>query len=157
MTRTRDANGLKYRKLSWRERFKGRFKYKYELVERYSKRILVKMPPGSGERAIGPGGYVELHNLPNPRECLMVLNPGYQCDGCSGPTIDRTVNIRAGFLHDGGYQCSRERLMDFSYVGVIDKLFRAVLIEDGMWVWLARRYFQAVNNDIIHNLCARPK
>ena len=139
-------DGIEYKKLPW----KWRRKYKYELVKDYT--IYV-----SGIEVRGDifTKYIVLKRVAGG--ILMTLKKAYQWDGPSGITFDRKTNMRGGLVHDGGYQCLREGLVNFKYVDVFDKLFEKILIKDGMWKWLARRYFQAVNNDIVHNACARPR
>jgi hypothetical protein len=39
---------------------------------------------------------------------LLKIKEGFPWDGCSGPTIDRKTNTRAGLVHDGLYWLFRE-------------------------------------------------
>jgi len=75
---------------------------------------------------------------------LLFIEIGYAWNGASGPTIDTKSSIRASLVHDALYQLIRMGLLPLSYRAEIDRLFRRILIEDGMWRWRAYMWYRAV-------------
>lgn len=77
---------------------------------------------------------------------ILILRTGYACDGCSGPTMDDSSNIHAGFLHDGLYQLLRLGKLaitkkDFDQIRkMADLSFLDQLKLDGMG-WIRRNYY----------------
>ena len=70
----------------------------------------------------------------------LTIFKNYAWDGASGPTIDSPSSMRASLVHDALYQLMRLGLMDQSQVLPADKLFREMLLKDGMgrfraWYW----------------------
>lgn len=61
---------------------------------------------------------------------VIIIRKGYAWDGCSGPTIDRKTNMRAGLVHDALYQLIRLGHLPASKRSDIDKLFKKILQED---------------------------
>ena len=70
----------------------------------------------------------------------------YRWDGPSGPTKDDKTNLRASLFHDIGYQAMREFLKNLSWWKrfkirrAFDKMFKKILIEDGMG-FIRRQYY----------------
>jgi hypothetical protein len=61
----------------------------------------------------------------------------YAWDGPSGPTIDRSSNMRGSLPHDVLYQMIRENYLPLSCREEADNLLKKCWIEDGMYEWLA--------------------
>ncbi|MBI3150100.1 MAG: hypothetical protein HYZ17_16470 [Betaproteobacteria bacterium] len=72
------------------------------------------------------------------------LRPGYACDGASGPTYDSKSSMRGAFTHDAGYQLIRMGLLPMSLRPAIDRAFRRICKEDGMWSARAALWYHAV-------------
>jgi hypothetical protein len=62
---------------------------------------------------------------------------GYAWDGPSGPTIDRSSNMRGSLPHDVLYQFIREGFLPLTERPRVDALLLKCWKEDGMWPWLA--------------------
>jgi hypothetical protein len=78
-------------------------------------------------------------------EGLMTVLDSYSWDGCSGPSINRKSNHRAGKFHDAGYECIRNGLLDEeTWRPIFDQVFMKLCIEDGMWEWLAEKEYQVL-------------
>jgi len=76
----------------------------------------------------------------------ITARPGYSWDGPSGPTYDRPENMRAALFHDVMYQAINEGKIPRNWKTrrKADKLFKAILKEDGM-NWFSRQmYFYSV-------------
>jgi hypothetical protein len=115
---------MKYRKL------KG---YKYQLLEDYSIQTAFRLDDA-----------VETLFILLMPHGLLRIRYGYSWDGCSGPTWDDTTNMRAGLVHDACYQLIREGYIDKYNKAYADRLFREILIEDGMSSIRASYYYYAV-------------
>lgn len=63
---------------------------------------------------------------------ILVVHPGYACDGPSGPTYDTKTSIRGAFVHDVLYQMIRRGLLSHEWRKPADMIFRNILITDGM-------------------------
>ncbi len=64
----------------------------------------------------------------------------YAWDGASGPTRDSSCSMRASLVHDAFYQLMRMGIVSQDQVVPVDKLFRKILLKDGMgsfraWYW----------------------
>ena len=75
---------------------------------------------------------------------FLLVKAHYAWDGPSGPTFDRSENMRASLFHDALCQLIGEGLLDKKYREYADKLFRQHCLEDGMKPWVAWCYYQAV-------------
>lgn len=60
----------------------------------------------------------------------IIIKKPYAWDGCSRPAINTKKNLRAGLVHDVGYQLIRLKLLPKSCRGAIDNRFYAILKED---------------------------
>jgi hypothetical protein len=110
-------------------------KYKYELLKDYFYKcdFLAQLPD-----------FCHLYFV--KVDSTLIVRNGYQWDGPSGPTIDDDTNIRASLIHDALYQSMRTRLIakTFKFRRVIDKIFSAILKEDGMGFIRRTCYFYSV-------------
>lgn len=80
------------------------------------------------------------------RAGLLQVLEGYAWDGPSGPTIDRSSNMRGSLYHDALYQLMRLGLLDEdTYRPQADRLLKQVWIEDSMPRWLATVEVKMVN------------
>jgi len=75
---------------------------------------------------------------------ILIVRKGYAWDGCSGPTIDTKNSMRAGLVHDAGYQLMREKLLTLDYKDYFDGLFFLTLRHDGMCFLRAHIWYNAV-------------
>lgn len=74
----------------------------------------------------------------------LICRRGYLWDGSSGPTIDGKPDPAPSLVHDTLYEAFRTGRLDLSLRGVVDALYRDLLIERGMsparawnrWFWL---------------------
>ncbi len=103
--------------------------YKYQLVEEFQYKTDVI------GFEINDLDFIKLDNLGN-----ISISKNYAWDGASGPTIDTLNSIRASLVHDAFYQLLRMERIPQDYVIVADKLFREILVRDGMnsfraWYW----------------------
>jgi hypothetical protein len=110
-------------------------KYKYELLKDYFYKcdFLAQLPD-----------FCHLYFV--KVDSTLIVRKGYQWDGPSGPTIDDDTNIRASLIHDALYQAMRTGLIakTFKFRRVIDKIFSAILKEDGMGFIRRTCYFYSV-------------
>ena len=148
----RNHHGISYRKLSWRERFKIRFKYKYELMKDYSIFISEKDLPLTSEITTD---YINVH--PMAGGAMLTVKAGYQWDGTSGYiTVDTKSSMRGSLLHDVLYQLCRMGKIAFKLVSMIDKFFVYILRKDGFTRLRAWLYLKGVDNRFVHKF-AKPK
>lgn len=73
---------------------------------------------------------------------VLTIGENYSWDGCSGPTIDTKNSMQGGLAHDALYNLMRLKLLartDFNRKAA-DDLFRAILLDDGMWAIRANYY-----------------
>jgi len=85
----------------------------------------------------------------------LTIKSGYSWDGCSGPTIDTTSNMRAGLVHDALYQLMREEFLPQTFRKNADKVFKQILKEDGMSWWRIFYYYRGVKR--FASFAAKPK
>jgi len=72
----------------------------------------------------------------------IVIYPGYEWDGASGPTIDTDDTMDGSLVHDVLYQLMREgKLSRKKYRKDADKCIRQMCITDGMPVWRANYWY----------------
>lgn len=110
--------------------------YKYQLRASYA----VLLPEiAHAEREPVTTDWLEL----DPDGTLRV-RAGYAWDGASGPTIDTKSSMRASLLHDACYQLIRKGLLDHSFRPVVDRMFRRICKEDGMWSVRAQLWYLGV-------------
>jgi hypothetical protein len=102
--------------------------YKYQLVKkfRYQTGIL--------------GFDIDLEYIKLDSNGNLTVLKNYAWDGASGPTINTLNSMRASLVHDVLYQLLRMKELTQDQVIVSDKLFRKILIKDGMnsfraWYW----------------------
>lgn len=81
----------------------------------------------------------------------IVISPGYQWDGPSGPTLDDSTNMRASLVHDAIYGLLGRKLLGDpkskqfkSARKKADRLLRVIMREDGAPWWRAWYYYYAV-------------
>ncbi len=72
------------------------------------------------------------------RSGVLHIFKGYAWDGPSGPTVDRSSNMRGSLPHDVLYQMIRQGHLPLSVREKADHLLLKCWIEDGMWEWLAK-------------------
>jgi len=104
-------------------------RWKYRLVAPYVVSIPLVMDRGISS----PGEYIILDGG------KLSLKQGYAWDGPSGPVIDTRALMRPSVVHDALYQLMREALLDLSYRGLADDIFRTHCLEDGVSRLRARR------------------
>ena len=107
--------------------------YKYQLIKS------VEVDAG-----IFPAFAINTKFLSLDLQGILTIKAGYAWDGPSGPTIDTKSTMRAGLAHDALYQLIRNDKISQSRRGDVDRFFRCVLREDGMWKPRAWYYYQAV-------------
>lgn len=89
---------------------------------------------------------VETYHLRLMKCGALWIKKGYASDGCSGPTMDDSTNMQAGFMHDGLYQLLRLGKLavtkrDFNRARKLaDLSFKDQLKIDGM-PWIRRNYY----------------
>lgn len=107
-------------------------KYKYQLVKefKYGTGILefdIDLP------------FIKLDTKGN----LTILS-NYAWDGASGPTIDTINSMRASLVHDALYQLLRMKKLPQELVIIADKLFKKILIIDGMSSFRAGYWYRGL-------------
>ena len=112
---------------------KYRSGYKYQLAEAYRVKTAITPP----EPIIHDFFVLSTNGT-------LTINAGYAWDGCSGAYDDRT-NMRAGLVHDAFFQLMREGLLDISFIGLANKEFQRICLEDGMNAIRAWCYYRAVS------------
>jgi hypothetical protein len=108
--------------------------YKYQLYADMMVKISV-IPPGLPI-------YTKFIDL--TEKGLLIIRAGYAWDGASGPTFDTSNSMRASLVHDALCQLCRLRLLPMSLSKKIDREFRRLCIEDGMFRWRAELWYRAV-------------
>jgi hypothetical protein len=78
------------------------------------------------------------------RDCILLIRKGYAWNGCSGPTFDTKTNMRAGLVHDAGYQLIVEGLIERSFKDEMDGQLKEICLEDGMNSIRASYFFKGV-------------
>lgn len=118
--------------------YKKRQRYKYTLVEYYSRVIDIRPDEKLGNDFLYLDTSGKLH-----------ISEGYSWDGPSGPTIDTKNFMQGSLVHDALYQLIREQHLDFGYRNYADELLRDMCMEDSMskvrafFVYWAVRLFGA--------------
>lgn len=107
--------------------------YKYELVQDCSNPTRIK------------GKEVDTDYFKLTKEGQLTAKKGYRWDGASGPTIDGASTMRATLFHDLIWQLMQEGYVTENYRNYSNKLFRSMLIEDGMWRWRANVWYYTVD------------
>jgi hypothetical protein len=95
--------------------------YKYQLVEEYTIKILLKP-----EENISTD-FIKLDPGRN-----LTIKAKSAWDGPSGPTIDTKNFMRGSLVHDALYQLMREKHIDIETRDEADQLLKQQCIEDGM-------------------------
>ena len=85
---------------------------------------------------------------------LLTIREGYLSDGSSGPTIDTEASMRGPFVHDALYELMRRSLLPIEYRPYADKLFREILLEDGVLPARAKVWYDMVR--VMASGCAEP-
>ena len=107
--------------------------YKYQLAEDYRLKTGVLNFEISAD-------YIQLSTNGS-----MTIKAGYAWDGPSGPAIDTKNTMRGSLIHDAFYQLMRAGLIPESCRKQIDKLYRSLCLEDGMWKVRAWWHFKGVD------------
>ncbi len=84
----------------------------------------------------------------------LTIDPYYAWDGASGPTKDYKSSMRASLVHDALYQLFRMEKLPQNLVIPADKLFREMLIEDGMNPTKAELWYSGLR--LANGLAAKP-
>lgn len=95
--------------------------YKYQLVSPYAM-----------QTDIHPDTFIDTQFIKLDPDGTLWIDAGYAWDGASGPTVDTLDSMRGSLIHDALYQLLRLGLLPRSFKDAADKLFREILIEDGM-------------------------
>lgn len=74
----------------------------------------------------------------------LLLRAGYAWDGCSGPTRDDRTNTRAGLVHDALCQLFRWQKLPRRLLPAANRVFPAMLKEDGMGAFRRWYYYQGI-------------
>jgi len=119
-------------------------KYKYQLAEDYT----VLTPVDFGK-------VITTDFLHLTEKGFLTVKKLYAWDGASGPTIDCRSSMRGSLVHDAFYQLMRLSMLPFAWRRCVDKLFRSILLEDGMWKFRAWLYYQGVSK--FAGWAAKPK
>ncbi len=77
-------------------------------------------------------------------EGLLTIKRGYCWDGASGPAFDSPSSMSASCVHDALYQLMRRGLLSKEFKPAVDKLFYDMLIENGMWKFRAKYWYEGV-------------
>lgn len=78
------------------------------------------------------------------RSGWLIVRRNYSWDGASGLTFDTKSSMRGALTHDAFYELMREKLLDVSWRKQADRELRRICREDGMWVWRADGWYDAV-------------
>lgn len=116
---------MKYRKI---------INYKYELSEDFT----TFLPEFIDKN------YYFVHPFFSLDNAKLSINKYYAWDGVSGPTIDTKNTFVAGLVHDVLYQSIRLNLLPKSEKKLVDKIFKRMLIENGMSKFRATYFYWAV-------------
>ena len=82
-------------------------------------------------------GYITLSNR------QLTIHPGYAWDGASG-AIDTQTIMRAALVHDALYQLMREDRLGSEYFHWANRVFRRLMLEDGVCKFRAWYVYMAV-------------
>jgi hypothetical protein len=116
------------------DRIRYRRGYKYWLVNDYRVQTDIRPPTDI---------YTEFIEL--DRNGWLTIRHGYAWDGCSGPTKDDRTNMRAGLVHDAGYQLIRDGWIDSTFKDAVDRELRKIMLEDGASEIRAAYYYKGVH------------
>lgn len=112
-------------------RYKRRHRYKYTLVDPFSKQTELKPETRLGNDFLNLDGQGVLH-----------ISAGYSWDGPSGPTIDTPNFMQGSLVHDALYQMIREEYLDYDHRKYADELLREMCMEDSMsWIRATLVYY----------------
>lgn len=79
------------------------------------------------------------------RAGLLTIREDYAWDGPSGPTADTLSTMRAALVHDALYSLMREGKLDHGrWRAVVDRIFRNILLEDGVFPPRAEFFYRGV-------------
>jgi hypothetical protein len=121
---------IRYYKVGWRM---------YQLAETYYQNIQIfPKVPFSDQ-------FISLS-----KEGVFIIKKGYVWDGSSGPTLQTKSTMRGSLLHDALYECMRKERLAQVHRYQADVIIRDTCIEDGMFKWRAKGWFDALR------LCAEP-
>lgn len=118
-------------------------KYKYQLCEDFMYLTNIK------------GFEVDLEYLKLDVDGALTIMKYYAWDGASGPTLDSPASMRASLVHDALYQLMRLEKVTQDQVIVADKLFRKMLLDDGMGAFRAWYWYTGLR--LANGKAARPK
>lgn len=76
---------------------------------------------------------------------VLTIRKGYPWDGPSGPTIDTKNSMRGSLVHDAFYELMRKGLVSRDERNAVDRLFRQILVDDGMRKSRADIWYKAVH------------
>ena len=120
-----ECHGITYERIKHKS-------YKYRLLKSY--RIFINLVGNVNTK------YFSLKNG------WLTVKKGYAWDGCSGPSIDTKTNMRGGLVHDTLYQMLRDGYLPqgHGHRKFADKLFKKILLQDGMFILRAEYYYFGV-------------
>lgn len=115
--------------------------YYYQLIETYSMLLHELRGAAEGLTLLRDGERIiaQLDSLGN-----LTAYAGYCWDGASGPAWDTHTVMRASLIHDLPYQFCRYGLIAPEWRPAIDRAFRRVCLEDGMYEWRANYLHRGV-------------
>lgn len=109
--------------------------YKYQLVE-----------DANFDTPYRPKDDIETEYIILKKDGYLTVKQGYAWDGPSGPTYDRSTNMRGSLVHDALYQLTREGFLPIEERDKADDVLLRCWKEDGMYGWLARMEVHAVRH-----------
>ncbi len=109
--------------------------YKYQLAE-----------TASVQTDIFPDEDIETQFITLKRDGMLKVYGAYAWDGPSGPTFDTPSAMGGSLFHDALYQLMRMGLLDRKWRHAVDKLYRRICLEDGMWPPRAWWHFEGVDH-----------
>lgn len=111
-------------------------RYKYQLVDDYIYQLLTNIfSKVVATEFINIDFFGKLH-----------IKKGYAWDGPSGPTWDTKSSLRASLVHDALYQLIRLGKIPAKCKMTADELLYTIGVEDGMYKWRARIWYQGVKH-----------
>jgi hypothetical protein len=111
---------------------------KYELAAELCVQTPIRVcKPLRIEGALDPR--VELHE-----NGTLIIRPGYNWDGPSGPAIDTESAMRASLAHDALYDLIDRGLLASRHRKAADEVLHRLALEDGMPWWRALYFYLAV-------------
>ena len=115
-------------------------KYKYGMMEDMPVQLPFTPPLNAPNCHSYSGQFLQIDD-----NGLLIIKKGYAWDGCSSLTWDDKTNMRAGAVHDAGFQLMRMGVIPTNYFQAFNDLFRDILIQDGMGRVRAWYYWKAVS------------